>query len=393
MLRGKRGLQGRQAEHVQALAAMRATAEAAEAACDAAERRCTVPSSPLHTLPIGHGTSYAEPPPSHPCVLIGLLAQVTWGRAAPFPTPATASNAAQCASAAALAECTVEATTFTPRGTLVRGPCCISHPEEHAVGGKHPRNAAAVPPGPLGSSVDVEHAQVACLLKHQALAGCLPAFRDAFAAVRRLAHGAAGAPPGALLHAPPLGTMHGPPGQPPPPPWAACLPWHQPMPHGSCAPAAAGADPPGPMPPAAADPVHARPAAPSTTAILPGGDDPELWQAVAPPQTMHEAVGRFGPPPPQTWHGPSLRFLGTGSSEPSKYRGPSAILLQVRMLLLCRGLVNPRSPSVPTPAASVGMRVARRTAPDCQCLQRDSDPTSRALCRLRASVHAVGRPQ
>ena len=41
------------------------------------------------------------------------------------------------------------------------------------------------------------------------------------------------------------------------------------------------------------------------------------------------ASAPFPPPPSVSWRDTSLRFLGTGCSEPSKYRGSSGILLQV----------------------------------------------------------------
>jgi hypothetical protein len=68
-----------------------------------------------------------------------------------------------------------------------------------------------------------------------------------------------------------------------------------------------------------------------------------VWAAVAPPDTEVAALESFGPRPQipsaamgggPSWHGSRLLFLGTGSSEPSKYRAPTGILLQVRFRVL-----------------------------------------------------------
>lgn len=61
-----------------------------------------------------------------------------------------------------------------------------------------------------------------------------------------------------------------------------------------------------------------------------------LWHTIAPPDGAEAALQRLGEPRvAPAASGTSLRFLGTGSSEPSKFRGPTGILLQVRFLHGC----------------------------------------------------------
>ena len=56
-----------------------------------------------------------------------------------------------------------------------------------------------------------------------------------------------------------------------------------------------------------------------------------MWHKLGLAQSLQQQVQMLGAVPPQVsqWQHTSVRFLGTGSSEPSKYRGPTAILLQV----------------------------------------------------------------
>jgi hypothetical protein len=58
----------------------------------------------------------------------------------------------------------------------------------------------------------------------------------------------------------------------------------------------------------------------------------QMWHLVAPPATAMAVLQQLGPTPKQagSWQHTSVRFLGTGSSEPSKYRGPTGIVLQAR---------------------------------------------------------------
>lgn len=333
-------MQGRQAEHLNALAKMRTTAEAAEAACAAAERQCAVTggapppqtdaSAPaLHPVRATHQAAL-------PCVMLGLLSQVTWEAAAAAPQgchdrAAAAALPYATAGAGVAAEIEAGAVTRTRWGSLIRGPCLLPPPDEAGVDGGRRLHRPSLMPDPEGGgcAVDVSCAQVTRLLKHRHLGVCLAAFRQAFAATRALAHAAAAPPPGVMMWAEAGSSMPGPPASRAPP--AVAFPAAPPCssarstlrPVAALAAGRTAVKPPGVG--------ESRPGA-GDWHRAPAGVDPGVWERIAPPQAMHEAVMRFGPPPPAAWHGPSLLFLGTGSSEPSKYRGPSAILLQVRHL-------------------------------------------------------------
>jgi hypothetical protein len=74
----------------------------------------------------------------------------------------------------------------------------------------------------------------------------------------------------------------------------------------------------------------------------------ELWNAIAPPGCMRQALNALGPVPRGgDWSATRLLFLGTGSSEPSKYRGPSALWLQVRSMCLTHVVVAFTKPEMP----------------------------------------------
>eukprot|EP00892_Ulva_mutabilis_P005073 jgi/Ulvmu1/2938/UM149_0017.1 len=290
-------VQARQEEHMAALAKMRATAEVAEAACAAAERQHGMVSAgqPETYTPNGAtGGLSSTGRPTVPCVLLGLLSQVVWDNVKVTQEPMPTRAAARVARSTGASIDDLLVTTRTHHGTVVRGPCILAKVSQAECSGQGlEKGSYHLPVADVQScTVDAKCTQVIRLLKHRSMCDCLSAFRLAFAATRRLT----------------LASF------PPPPGAAACA---------------------GSMPlPTVLSPNRAALNAQSAATMQTGGlnaADSQVWERIAPPQTMHEAVMRYGPPPPATWHGPTLLFLGTGSSEPSKYRGPSAILLQVRI--------------------------------------------------------------
>lgn len=80
------------------------------------------------------------------------------------------------------------------------------------------------------------------------------------------------------------------------------------------------------------EPLHHCPSAvpPTNNEPTPSRASESVWRSIAPPSDVHAAAAALGPIPTGVdWSQTRLLFLGTGSSEPSKYRGPSAMWLQV----------------------------------------------------------------
>ena len=282
---GIRFLQARSKEHVAALSVARFASERAEAACCAAEQQhCGAPAADAGSLPAER--------------LDNVLHQHTvddHANAAPAievrEPQAESAQAADTAVVAAGLLATLDL-TFEPCPSLSMQSSCYRLPSIASDGVE----VVSVRSEPVVSDVSAEpqpaHADVQCvqartLLQHRAFAAVLPHLRVHLERQLGLPAAADSDP-------------------------AACS-------GAICRLASAS----GPNADAAA--------AQAEVAAL-EQDQRDIWKAAAP----RNIAGRAAQQQPggnssaaSAWQHTSVRFLGTGSSEPSKYRGPTGILLQV----------------------------------------------------------------
>lgn len=297
---------------------MRATAEAAEAACFASEH-VESPTTASADLPT-HSAASVKPlvpkPPVAPpvfqenaslalqragAVMLGTLCELHWS-----DTPQT-TNGADIDSQRG-PECAAEHAEelSTCHGTVVKGSCLKKGKQEQ--GGSwtpcHQHIIADECP------VDVMCVQATTLLKNTQFADALPEFRHVLTCLRSL-----------CVSSPRPGPF---------PAMDHCQPYFQ-----------------LPRPPVGLTcaPVQCNPDSVPTSFVLQdkpadaGGPQPPQTQthtslpsSLGVPESMQQALSVLGPLPAAAfcWKNTTLTFLGTGSSEPSKYRGPSALLLDVR---------------------------------------------------------------
>jgi hypothetical protein len=314
------GLQERIAAHMKALEHMRKTAEAAEAACCAAELqggeggRATAsaggPSVPPATVkPVVPGPPAAPPAVKSSAsaalqragaVMMGILCELLWTKTQPY-APNGATQEAQ------NAEEHDDRSFRTCHGTIVKGSCWKVGTSEGARGEWLPCNEGVVADQ---CPVDVICVQATALLQHSRFAAALLELRHALSCMRRFCAAYTRSGPGCLMDS---SLQH----------WQLTR-----------------------SPGLPSIPVQRPAIEPTSLVTQDKSADAERATGVCTaeidncwvPQSAQQAVAVLGPCPAAVpyWSNTAVTFLGTGSSEPSKYRGPSALLLEVRAMVYPR---------------------------------------------------------
>ena len=314
-------MQERSAAHMKALQRMRETAEAAEVACCAAEHMeapcgpsadATAPSAasvkafvpkPPATSPALQDSSYLSLQKAG-AVMLGILCELHWSDELCVAN----GDSGQLTSVQHSDEHAGQ--LHTKHGTVIKGSCLIA-------GAKEPGERWR----PFGQNiiaeqcpVDVMCVQATTLLQHPQFADALTELRHVLTCLRSFCSSVV-RPPGPIIMDPFQPCL-----QAPCPPGPACAPVQCPSTSMPCPAVLAGQQ-------SASLSPHAQNPLPTNSGL---------------PQSTQQALSVLGPLPlaAACWSKTTVTFLGTGSAEPSKYRGPTALLLEVCPLFCCSSLVK-----------------------------------------------------
>lgn len=304
-------MQERTQEHIAALAQLRSASERAEAACCRAEAGFgLIPAAAEVTEPPGDCAAdrsavvKSQPLNQHDVVAAGSLAIVH----VPLGSEHSAGS--------------IEGPWYRLPAVTASASQVVCSERERLQ--RHSEGLAA------SVHVDVAAAQVFALSQHTAFAACLPALRQR---LEPLLSQQATAQCGAV----PISMS-----QPVAPQRAASSNGMSPHVAAQCAaPHATPAQPlqllPGPPPRHANGAVSSEPGVNVAQAFQQRCET--MWATVAPPDSTPQLARVLGPAPNvEAWGNTSVLFLGTGSAEPSKYRGSTGILLQVLAVSFVCGL-------------------------------------------------------
>ena len=287
---GIRFMQARNKDHVAALSAVRVASERAEAACCAAEQQhCGAPAADAGSLPAERLDNVMH---QHTVDDHANAAAANEVREPQAESAQAADTAAVAAGLLATLDLSFEPSpSLSMQGSCYRLPG-IASDAANTVGARSEPGASEASAEPEPAHADVQCVQARTLLQHRAFSAVLPHLR---------------------LH---LERQVG-------------------------LPAAADSDPAACSGAirrlASASGPNADAAAAQAEVAALEQDQRDIWKVAAP----RNVAGRAAQQQPgdnlaaaSAWQHTSVRFLGTGSSEPSKYRGPTGILLQVCISLL-----------------------------------------------------------
>lgn len=315
-------VQDRAAAHIAALARMRESAEAAEAACSTAEHGssvCTPPEQPTPSSAAAPAPPAPKPPTAPPmiqesasvslkragAVMLGTLSELRWPyEAIAACTAPTEDNEDKKEGS----ECLDDGQWHTAHGTVVQGSCL------RVGAGEEGETWVPCHEDVLASEcpVDVMCVQAKALMLHRAFAEGLSDVRQVLKALRGLCV------------------------TPPTPAAPFVLSGSQPCNQQNQHPVSQGpvcVIGPGTAASTLIPPSFLSQQKPSDSCSqVHENASSEFLKLCGVPENPQQAVSVLGPWPAAAsfWSNTTVTFLGTGSSEPSKYRGPSAVLLEVR---------------------------------------------------------------